>query len=194
LISALSQETQIQWSQFWTENWATFFNYKTSTIPFHKPVSGLINNSNPRKSALGFGLNYKLLQKMNLSAELGVQEDLYVNSSSPGTVTLETHPSPFLSASLSRELFKVRSLQLDGKLGINLTPRTSFDTLDSYGSSKYLTMIQISQTFRHFTFFANGQYSSNKTKTSLCEQTEQEFGATLGFFVPLSDDSEKETP
>lgn len=194
LLSDLIQRMRLQYSQVWNDSFSTFTRFETSKLTFKQPLEGSLLLANSTKSKIGLGLMKDLSASSSLRAEIGSQEDIYVNTYSTASATLQVFPALYLESIYSFVLVNKKRLQLKANLGFNVTARSNFGSLNSNGFTRYLSQIQITQDFRDYILFTEMEYSNGSAKTNVSKQLEQELFVTFGLKWPLGGTLEKVGP
>lgn len=190
LLSKPLFSAHFKWEQFWSDSTQSFIRWGLESIPYQDASRGSINGEKQNISLMGFGLNQRLFFGIFASIEAGEREEIFVTSYLSGSASLETRPINYYRLVFSKKLAAVNNLSLTGSLGVDYLSGTSGSNYKVHSGQDYFGQLQVTQKFKNFSFFGQGEYINSNQKTSLTTQTRKDIKTQLGFIFPL----EEETP
>jgi len=177
--------TDLKWEHLWSEVYESFIHFSYSSIPYQEANQGQIFNSHPSLSSTSFGVKYNFQHPGRISLEAGVSEEVIIASYQAGTATVEAKPLTFLQSVYSRDVLEVKKLKMTLGFGASYFLSSTFGDNRINAGTKYLGQLQITQSFKNFSFFASGEYSDFLQKSNLTEQKRRDLNGNLGFIIPL---------
>jgi hypothetical protein len=182
ILSNMNPSLSIAWKEQWSDNWATRLRLNYESLNLQSPTPRTM--SNPTASAYGFGLGVERSfgDSWGLTADVGYDQQFFLESASTQSLTLDT--VALLNASLTGryDFFKRKNTAVGanlqvGYLGSGSNNAYTINAGNFYGGQLYLH--QDLPTWKA-TLTGDVFYKQTSQNTSLVNQTQTDVGAGVG--------------
>jgi hypothetical protein len=188
LLSRPSKTVGARWEQHWTQIWHSHLRWSASTISFNETAQAqALTGGSQTLTQTAFGVRARMAPGLWSTLELGMREDIFAPSYSPGTANLETRAIPTMRLLLSKDLVEVQSLKLIGVLGVGYLSGVSAGDYDVKPGHEFVGQIQVVQKLKNFSIFTSGDYGQTRQDTSITKQKRTDIGLQLGISFPLGE-------
>lgn len=186
LLSKPTQGLDLQWGQFWSDQWQSYLGWGVNSISFADTSQGTVLGGEKQTiSSLGLGVVHQLSPNLSANFELGVREEIFASSYSAGSATLETKPITYFRTSFSLNLLDVRRLRLSGFLGAGYLMGLHNSNYDIKSGYEYFGGLRITHQLKSFSIFASGEYGETLQDTSVSTQSRKAIRTQIGLSIPL---------
>lgn len=188
LLSRPSKTVGVRWEHHWTQIWHSHLRWSASTISFNDTAQAqTLMGSSQTLTQTAFGVRARMAPGLWGTLELGMREDIFAPSYSPGTANLETRAIPTMRLLLSKDLVEVQSLKLIGVLGVGYLSGVSSGDYDVKPGHEFVGQIQVVQKLKNFSIFTSGDYGQTLQDTSITKQKRTDISLQLGISFPFGE-------
>lgn len=186
IVSDLNYGLSADWKQFWSEHLETNIGFEVNRYAYQPPSLKSLTSSEGTSTGFHVGLDWEFASNLDLVAELGYSQQLFVRANSTSSYILDRVAIPQASLGLDYQAFEIEPFQfnIDASLIYLAAQETSFGYNVKSGLG-YEIGLQLKQQLSSVEIFSRANYQSISQDTSIASRTYTEVGASFGITIPL---------
>lgn len=166
------------------EKWEAYAEFDLLSVPYRDSFQNRVNSRSQNLTTFSFGGVLSLPTSWSFKFGGGVSENIFAPSFQSGTVSVNKRSLLFLEGAAVKKLLERKGLKLNGDVGANwyLSDSSAGYSIDS--GLAYKLGLEMIRSLSAKDWHARFEYIEKHFKTSVTDQDEKLFLATLGITFP----------
>lgn len=171
ILSTPSLGLNLSWTLFWSERWASIFEFSYEKITFEDPQTGEILDPTKEVGSIHASMKYKVSPRITAQLGLGSHQRLFAQGFQSGGLMLNSFNQTSFNLSLRSHLIRRGALGLDGDLFLRSLLGTTTSTYSVDSSLEYGLGANIYHRLGTTRLSMELQYWSNEFESSIAKQS-----------------------